>query len=35
VLVKALAQAHGGNVSWAARSGGGTTFRVVLPFYTP
>jgi signal transduction histidine kinase len=35
VLVKALAQAHGGKVSWAARSGGGTTFRVVLPFYTP
>jgi signal transduction histidine kinase len=31
VLVKALAQAHGGNVEWAARSGGGTTFRVVLP----
>ncbi|HEV7920951.1 MAG TPA: HAMP domain-containing sensor histidine kinase [Thermoanaerobaculia bacterium] len=35
VLVKALTQAHGGKVSWAARSGGGTTFRVVLPFYTP
>jgi len=31
VLVKALARAHGGDVSWAARSGGGTTFRVMLP----
>jgi signal transduction histidine kinase len=35
VLVKALAQAHGGSVTWSARSGGGTVFRVVLPFYTP
>jgi signal transduction histidine kinase len=31
VLVKALARAHGGEVSWAARSGGGTTFRVLIP----
>jgi signal transduction histidine kinase len=36
VLVKALAEAHGGDVSWQARSGGGTTFSVRLPaFYTP
>lgn len=35
VLVRALARAHGGDVRWTARSGGGTTFRVVLPFYTP
>jgi signal transduction histidine kinase len=35
VLVKALAEAHGGDVSWQARSGGGTTFSVRLPaFYT-
>jgi signal transduction histidine kinase len=35
VLVKALAEAHGGDVSWSVRSGGGTTFRVRLPaFYT-
>ncbi len=31
VLVKALVQAHGGEVSWCARDGGGTTFNVVLP----
>jgi signal transduction histidine kinase len=31
VLVKALVQAHGGQVSWSARMGGGTTFDVVLP----
>lgn len=31
VLVRALARAHGGEVSWAARNGGGTTFLVVLP----
>lgn len=31
VLVRALARAHGGEVSWAARNGGGTTFRVTLP----
>lgn len=36
VLVKALAEAHGGDVSWAARNGGGTSFCVRLPaFYTP
>lgn len=35
VLVKALAEAQGGDVSWSARSDGGTTFRVTLPpFYT-
>lgn len=35
VLVKALAEAQGGDVSWGARSDGGTTFRVLLPpFYT-
>lgn len=36
VLVKALAEAHGGDVSWSARNGGGTSFCVRLPaFYTP
>jgi signal transduction histidine kinase len=34
VLVKALAKAQGGDLSWTARSEGGTTFRVLLPpFY--
>ena len=31
VLVKALVHAHGGKVSWSARTGGGTTFSVMLP----
>jgi signal transduction histidine kinase len=36
VLVKALAEAHGGGVTWSPRDGGGTTFCVRLPlFYTP
>lgn len=31
VLVKALVKAHGGEVSWSSRLGGGTTFSVMLP----
>ena len=31
VLVKALVKAHGGELSWSSRLGGGTTFSVVLP----
>jgi signal transduction histidine kinase len=35
VLVKALAEAQGGDVSWTPRTEGGTTFQVLLPpFYT-